>query len=323
MVCRQVKKRAVAVLALTLITMFLAAVAGGCMKNCDFAVSSADRENQGLEETKIKVVATIFPLADVAENVGGDLVEVVTLLPPGANPHVFEVTAEQMRECSGADLYIKVGAGLDDWADKLVSSAARSPAVVVASEGIDLLRAGEHNHGSHYGGGDPHVWLDPMLVKDKIAPHIARALIELRPESKDYFERNLKNYSLQLDRLDAAIRKKLSSLTSRKFVSLHSCWGYFARRYNLEEVATIEEYPGKEPSARWLAGVIDKVKKSGTAGAIFAGSQFNPKAAEVIAEETGLKVCTLDPIGRGSYIETMRCNVVAMCRVLGGSVSKQ
>src|SRR5512139_561685 len=115
----------------------------------------------------VRVVATIFPLADVVRQVGGDEVEVVTLLPPGASPHTFEPTPEQARQVATARVFVDVGAGLDGWAARLRAARTEPLIVVTATAGVTLLDGDHH-------GGDPHVWLDPVLVRD----HVVGAIVE-------------------------------------------------------------------------------------------------------------------------------------------------
>jgi zinc transport system substrate-binding protein len=132
----------------------------------------------------VRVVATIFPLADMVRQVGKDAVEVVTLLPPGASPHTFEPTPAQIRELAHAAVFVQVGAGLDAWAAKLLAANPGTIRVVTIADGLTLIGNAEA-HGSdgdpHRGephGGDPHVWLDPILVRDHAVPAITAALIQ-------------------------------------------------------------------------------------------------------------------------------------------------
>lgn len=306
---------------------------------------------------KTVVVATIFPLADVARNIGGDRVEVVTLLPGGASPHTFEPTPRQMQQVARAGVLIKVGAGLDDWADKLTEAAGNRALTVQVTEGLQLRPVGhlcaheggdaqahlpdqlcghdhEHPCAAHHPGedqhgpdhehlyGDPHVWLDPLLVRDEIAPRVAAALAAAAPEHADYFAANLDAFRTQLTALDEEIARRAERLVNRYFIAYHSAWGYFADRYGLVEVATVEEAPGKEPSPGWIVAVVELARKYG-AGAIFAEPQFSDRAAKVIAEEYGGRVLILDPLGdesipgRDGYVELMRYNIAVIESGLG------
>lgn len=294
-----------------------------------------------IKESKTQVVATIFPLADIARNIGGDKVKVITVIPAGASPHTFEVTPGQAKQFTGARVFIKVGAGLDTFADKLIEPADPGLTTVTVTEGVYLLESlheheGEHSaegeqfendvqhetkeEDHHHGNKDPHIWLDPVLVKEHIAPQIAAALAGVSPENAPYFQDNLRKYCAELDLLHEEIAEKTAKLPHRTFIALHSAWCYFSRRYGLEDIV-VEEFPGKEPSARWIAGVIDTARDKG-AKAILVEPQFSSKAAEVIAAEFGVPVLTVDPLGsentpgHDSYLNMMRSNLKVLEQAL-------
>ncbi len=279
-------------LSLTLCCLILT-VSAGC---------TAPEQKASGNEHGLKVAATIFPLADLARCVGGEKVEVITLLPPGASPHTFEVTPKQAKKLADVDIFIKIGAGVDDWVDNLISIAQGAPSVVTVSSGVELRR-----------NGDPHIWLDPVLVKEHIAPVIADEMCAVRPDQREHFTANLGTYTDELELLHREIKGHLDAISGKKIISLHSCWGYFCDRYEIEEIATIEESPGKEPSAAWIANVIGEAERNNIR-AVFAEPQLNPKAAETIANEFGGRVVFPDPIGgegiqgKDSYIELMQYN---------------
>lgn len=265
------------------------------------------------------VVATIPPLADVAGQLGGDLIEVEALLPPGASPHTFEPRPAQVRSIARAKLLVAVGAGLDEWALRLASDG--NAQVLFAAEAVERAGLGlpsgadEHGHGTA-GAIDPHVWLDPVAVRDAIAPALAEALIELLPEHAGSIRENLEAFQRQLDAVDQEVRALLDALPERAFISYHSAWGYFARRYGLREVASVAGFPGQEPSARWIASVVETARRHGVR-VIFAEPQLSPKAAQVIADEIGGEVLLLDPLGGGElsrYVDLIRFNASALAK---------
>jgi len=272
-------------------------------------------ETTGGSPGKIIVTATIFPLADMARIIGGSQVEVFTLLPPGASPHTFEPTPQQGRQVSQSDIFLEIGAGLDGWAGKLARAANPDILMVTVTEGLDLLPVlpGEHGHEEET-FEDPHVWLDPVLVERIIAPTICQAMSQSLPAQEDYFRENLRKFQGELAGLDRKIKDKTGSFSQKKFISFHATWRYFAHRYGLHEVASVAEYPGKEPSARWLASLTRQIQEEGIQ-AIFIEPQFNPRPAELLAEETGCLVYAHDPIGgeglegRASYLKLMEFNL--------------
>jgi len=261
---------------------------------------------------KIKVVVTIPPVADFAHEVGGNRVQVTNLLPPGASPHTFEPTPSQARAAAEANLVVRIGLDADHWIDGLLPSNV--PVITAAElERIELIYEGQsHEHE----GANPHVWLDPAYAK-LISSAIASEFAKLDTAGKAEYEKNLSGYLAELDSLDAGIRTAVKGFGSKAYVSFHPAWVYFARRYDLQRVAVIAESPGKEPTPRHLAEVIEAVRKSG-AKAVFAEPQLSPKAAQVIAQEAGVEVLFLDPLGRQkeSYVELMTRNLEALSEAM-------
>jgi zinc transport system substrate-binding protein len=260
---------------------------------------------------EVRVVASIFPVADIARRIGGDLAQVEVLLPSGASPHTFDPTPRDVRMLSDADVFFAIGLGLEHWAEDLVVATIGDQRRVVVSDGITLI------------GGDPpnpHVWLDPLRAK-AIASSIARAYASLRPGEGGAFAAREQRYRDQLDSLHAWILSRTEDLTCRRFLAFHPAWVYFAERYGLQQVAVVEEFPGKEPSPRHLAHLV-KLAREAAVSALFAEPQLSARAAETLAREVGIGVAVIDPLGgaglpgRDSYIGLMRWNTDAMVRAL-------
>jgi len=318
--------RQTTVIMLTILFMWLLA-------GCD----AGDDPAPGEEQPAIKVVATIYPLADIAEQLGGDKVEVTYLLPAGASPHTYEPTVEQARKIDQADLFLHVGADLDNWALKLTDAAGEDLLIADISEHVSLIEAAEyerledepdeHNHNNDnccghghndndhdHGPGDPHYWLDPIIVRDSVLPAIHEKYVRLFPDHEDYFDQSYEEYGQELTALHEGIEDTVSGFNRRSFIAFHSAWQYFARRYELEELAVIARFPGQEPSAGWVAELVELIKTENI-GAIFTEPQFSPELAERIAEESGTEVFVVDPLGgegledRESYLEMMKYNL--------------
>ncbi|HVN87008.1 MAG TPA: metal ABC transporter substrate-binding protein [Candidatus Binatia bacterium] len=265
---------------------------------------AASRPATGFATT---VVATVFPLADIVRQIADERVQVETLLPAGANPHTFEPTPEQLRMIAGAELFIRVGAGLDDWVVGLLHGSNTPAPVLSITDGIALLGPADSPH------GDPHVWLDPILVRDHIVPSIVRALTQAVPAQQVAFERNAAMFADQLTELDREINTVLQPLEHRGFVAVHPAWRYFARRYRLEEVAVVEASPGREPTAQSIAAIVERARRRDVR-AVLTEPQVHGRTAAAIAREIGAEVVTVDPLGgprvpgRESYVALMRYN---------------
>lgn len=281
------------VLAFVLVLSILVSITG-CGKS----------ESQG----KIKVAASIVPIGDFCERVGGDLVEVETMVPPGASPHTFEPTSSQVRFLSDASVFVYNGLGLEKWITDMVRKVGGEGLVEVEASAnipssdlieVDGEREGEENGERDRGNGvyDPHVWLDPNLAALQVEA-IRDGFIDADPENEKKYRRNTDEYLGELEKLDEYVRGETSTFTKKKFVSFHPAFTYYASRYGLEQVEVIEELPGKEPSAHEIADIIDAMKEQGVQ-VIFTEPQFSPRAAEAIAAESGADVVlrALDPLG--------------------------
>lgn len=268
----------------------------------------------GQSSGKVKVVASIVPLADFARNVGGDFVEVKAIIPPGATAHTFEPTSGQMKSLSMAKVFVMNGLELERWATDVVRKVG-SPGLVTVVAADAVPRSRLLKTAGLY---DPHVWLDPSLAVYEVEA-IRDGLIEADPSHEDAYRRNAADYVKKLETLDGEIKTITAKFSRKDFVSFHPAWTYFAARYGLRQAGVVEELPGKEPSARDIARLVDKIKALGIE-VVFAEPQFSDKAAVVIAQEAGSGVIVkkLDPLGNPhdpdvrDYIELMRHDVVMM-----------
>jgi zinc transport system substrate-binding protein len=259
-----------------------------------------------LSDDDLLVVASILPLADFARQVGGERIQVETLVPASASPHTYELTPAQLKAISRASLLVLNGVGLEYWADDIVSAANNPDLVTVnTSEGLIIIASDEDGT-----GGNPHVWLSPLNAVHQVEM-IRDALILADPTGRSEYITNAERYIGELRSLDQEIRQAVSTFSSREFIAFHAAWMYFAHDYGLKQAAVIETTPGKEPSPAEIAKIVNTSRAIG-AKAIFAEPQFSSKAAEVIAEESGAQVLFLNPLGippEYRYIELMCYNL--------------
>lgn len=251
--------------------------------------SSQNETAQG----QIKIAATIAPQEELIKSVGGDRVQITVMVPPGAEPHTFEPTPQQVRQLADADIYVKNGAGLEFWLDKLLS-VNKEMTILDSSQGIDLIGEG----GAEV---DPHTWLSLRNAAIQVR-NICAGLIELDPDNAGNYIRNRDDYLQRLTMLDAELNQTFASKNKKIFIVHHPAWTYFARDYGLEQVPLMENET--EPGPRYLARVID-LGRANNISTIFAEPEFNLKAAEVIAKEMNAQVVIIDPLA-GDYLENMR-----------------
>jgi zinc transport system substrate-binding protein len=284
---------------------------------------------------KLQVIASIFPVADMARQVGGDDVEVTTVVPAGASPHTFELKPSLVKTFASARVFLMIGAGLEFWADQLVQSSGQQLKPVVLSDGITLIRSADPHHqesareASHesnksghskhthsHDSGNPHIWLDPHLAKIMVT-RIQEAFSSADPARADAYETRAEAYLGRLDALDHTIADAVKQFKSREIISFHPSWDYFAARYGLIPAGVIEKTPGRNPTPKEIAELVSRIK-SYHIRAVFAEPQFSPKVADVIAREAGVNVLILDPLGgetlpgRNTYIGLMTYNFQIM-----------
>ena len=248
---------------------------------------------------KIGVMVTVLPQVEFVNAVGGEKVDVTAMVPPGANPHTYEVTPAQMAKLSKAKMYAKVGSPLEfelTWLDKLVAQN-HDMLLVDCGQGIALMEGADPDEP----GIDAHTWTSPGNVKTMVS-NISAGLSQISPADRQYFEKNRDLYVEKLDALDADIRSSLTGIGSRTFIVYHPAWGYFAREYGLKQLGI--ERDGKEPQAAYMARLISEARESNVK-VIFVSPQFDTRSAEAIAREIGGRVVSIDPEGR-DYLDNMR-----------------
>ena len=252
---------------------------------------------------RVGVVVTILPQAEFVENVGGEKVRVTVMVPPGASPHTYEPTPSQMTALAKAEMYAKVGSGVEFelvWMDKLLATNP-DMLVVDCSRGIELQEMVAEDEHEYSEREDPHIWMSPANAQIMVR-NICAGLIETDPENRRYYEQNRDNYLAQLAEIDREIIDSLAGVENQRFMVYHPAFGYFAREYGLTMIPIEKE--GKEPTAAGLAHLIEQAKAHDIR-VIFAEPQFDPKSAEVIAEAIGGRVVLIDALAK-DYIGNLR-----------------
>jgi zinc transport system substrate-binding protein len=262
----------------------------------------------------LRVAASIFPLGNIAQEIGGDAVHVDVLLPAGATPHGYEPTPVQAEMLASADLLLVVGMGADPWAQ--ASAAASGNAKLATLAFADVIDPATIPGGLR---GDPHLWLDPVLVR-QYAAALARRLIELRPDHADSVRARGLRYDGELAALDRAYREEIGALRERKFIALHAAFTYIAARYGLTQVSIFDAHM-HEPGPRAMEHVLEAVREEGVR-AVFREPQMPATNIAWLSEETGVRIGLLDPMGNphgegyDSYLAIMRSNLAELVRAM-------
>jgi zinc transport system substrate-binding protein len=173
---------------------------------------------------KIKVVASFYPIFEFVKKVGGDKVEVSSLIPVGIEPHDYEPTIQQVHNAETADMLVFNGAGFEGQWIKNINTKF----VVDTSKGLNLTGSMDEHAGNEHGGAllDPHIWLDPLLAKQQVEK-IRDGLIKVDPANAAYYNENAKSFITELDNLDTSIRSELSNCEKKDFITFHRAFGYF------------------------------------------------------------------------------------------------
>ncbi|WP_169942893.1 zinc ABC transporter substrate-binding protein [Campylobacter sp. RM15925] len=257
------------------------------------------------------VSVSILPQEFFVKQIAGDTVEVNTMVSLGTDPHTYEPKPKQMKSLENSKLYFAIGIEFEEvWLPKFQQSFPKLK-FIFTQKGIERVAMQEHEHEGHahdkkehchehngkvhchsHDGLDPHIWLDPVLVKTQ-AKNILNGLVRVFPEHKELYNANYEKFLVKLDELDKFIKDKLANLKNREFIVYHPSWGYFAKRYDLEQISI--EVEGKEPKPAELANLIKEAKEHGVK-VIFVAPQFSKKSANLIAKETGAKVVEIDQL---------------------------
>jgi zinc/manganese transport system substrate-binding protein len=235
------------------------------------------------EAKTLNVVASFGVLADVVKNVGGDSVNVVSLVPTGGDPHEFEPTPTDAKNISGADLVFVSGFGFEGWIDRLVEASGYKGKPVVASEDISTRKMDEDGKTIT----DPHVWNSAANVGIWIT-NIEKALAKADPEDSAAFRANAEHYAKEVADLDAYAKKAISAVPKdrRKVLTSHDALGYFGREYGVKFLSPVGISTEAEASAGDVAKLIDQIKQEHVKVYFFENSN-DPRLVRQIADATG------------------------------------
>ncbi|MBX3523557.1 MAG: metal ABC transporter substrate-binding protein [Xanthobacteraceae bacterium] len=246
-------------------------------------------------QQKVRVLASFSILADVVREIGGERVEVASLIGPNTDTHGFQPAPAHAKAVARAKLVVLNGLGFEGWADRLVKSANYKGARLIASKGVKALSAETEGHGhdhqhKHSDRFDPHAWQDVANMKI-YAANIRDALIAADPAGKDVYAKNADAYLKKLEALDAEVRQLFSGFSKqeRRVITSHDAFHYFGDAYGIEFLAVQGAGDETEPSARDIAQLIQQIKKE-SVKAIFVESISNARVIEQIARETGAKL---------------------------------
>ncbi|MDQ7842980.1 MAG: zinc ABC transporter substrate-binding protein [Armatimonadota bacterium] len=245
-------------------------------------VAAGCAPRQAAPSGRVAVAATIYPVAEFARRVGGERVEVREIVPPGVEPHDYEPAPQDLVTLHRSRVFVYNGAGFEPWVGRTLPGLPPSVVAVDGSAGLPLRR------------GDPHLWLDPVLAQAQ-AERLRDGLIRADPDGRAHYERGARKLIADLAALDRRYAQTLGRCARREFVTAHDAFGYLAARYGLQQVPVTGIDPEAEPTPARLRQIIATIRRTG-ATAVFTESFLNPRVAETLARETGVRVLVLDPL---------------------------
>ncbi|MFE7629673.1 metal ABC transporter substrate-binding protein [Kocuria sp. NPDC057446] len=323
------------------LTVPLSLTAALALASC--ASGSADPSATGTGDAgeALSVQASFYPLQYVTERVGGDLVQVESLTPAGAEPHDLELSPAAVDTLRTADAVVYLS-GFQPAVDDAVAqtspehvldamhagveggeahsaeehaAAEEAHSAEASADGSHAEGDHDHDHGHDHGGEDPHFWLDPERLA-AVATEVAHELAEVDPDNAGTYESNAEQLTTELTALDEEFADGLATCERSTIVVSHEAYGYLTDKYDLEQVGIAGLDPDTEPSPARLAEIGEVVETEGVT-TVFSESLVNPKVAETLAAEHGIETAVLDPVENQSdenadYQQVMRDNLEAL-----------
>ncbi|MGZ5875952.1 MAG: metal ABC transporter substrate-binding protein [Bradyrhizobium sp.] len=267
-------------------------------------------------QDRLNVVASFSILGDFVKNVGGERVDVTTLVGPDGDVHVYTPAPADARKVADAKLLVINGLGLEGWLPRLLQASGGKAPILTATKGIAPLKLGSD--------ADPHAWQSVANAKKYVA-NIRDALIAADPADAEVFRKDAETYLAKLDALDGEVRRAVKQIPERrrKVISTHDAFGYFASTYGIQFIAPLGVSTESEASARDIAGIVAQIKAE-KIPAVFLENISDPRLIRRISAETGARVggtlfsdsLTSEKGDAPTYIDMVRHNIKALTTAL-------
>ncbi len=264
----------------------------------------------GADTPRLHVLATFAPIASLTKSVAGDAADVEVLLPPNVGPHDYAFSPADLKKIARADVIVSNGLGLEEWLEKMLSSGMKAGALnLVASKGIQTIGTPPN----------PHVWLDPILAIQEIEA-IRNGLKSKDAANAPAYEQNAASAIARLRKLDEDIRAATARLPDRRMLPFHDTFPYFAARYGFEVVGVFEEFPGKEPTPKYVKRLRDTIAQK-KVRVLFSEPQYSPQILRSLSDDLKVPIVVIDPMETGDatagfYEEVMRRNLQSLVNAL-------
>jgi zinc/manganese transport system substrate-binding protein len=280
----------------------------------------------GPAAAKVRVAASLNDLASIASSVGGDQIEVFAIARPGADAHRVEALPSYMVKVSRAQLYLKVGLGLDQWADAIIDGSRNEKLKQVdCSRGVHVLEVPtgrvDASMGDVHPNGNPHYWLDPRNG-GPIARNIAEALAQADPPHAADYRARAEAFAKEADAAWQRDKQLAAALPRKVIFTYHRSWSYFAEAFGFEVAATAEPVPGIPPTARHLAELV-AIAKSRQVALLLQEPYFSSDAGRFLARETGVRTVVATPCCDSAAPGSFLAHFDSVLRSMTDAVNRQ
>ncbi len=283
-----------------------------CLASILSLTSCSSKKTTDQASEKVKVSVTFDALSEFVEAVGGDEVEVSTIIPVGTEPHDFEPKAQDLVGLSSAQVFVYNGLGMESWVEDTIAAVNNKSLIVVdASKDVTPITNVDEEEISEHGQYDPHIWLSLKCAETEVVS-IKDALVKVDPTNKDYYEANCTDYTSKLESLYNEYAEKFGTLSNMTFVTGHAAFGYLCRDFGLTQKSVEDVFAEGEPSAQQLTELVNYCNESGVT-TVFAEEMASPEVSATLASEVGARVETIYTIESAednmSYLERMESNL--------------
>lgn len=274
------------------------------------------------DNNKIEVMTSIYPIEQFAKIIGGNKVNVRTMVPDGAEPHDFEPKAKDIVKLNESDLFIYNGLQMENWVDKVIKNIENKNLVIVnSSKNANVIANTEDEHeeghehvdhsGHNHGQEDPHIWLG-LDEATKQCALIRDALVKIDPKNKSYYEGNYNNFATELKNLKEEYKEKFDSKNKKDFITGHAAFAYLCRDFGLEQRSLEGVFGEGEVTPKQLKNLVEYCKVNNIK-TVFMPETASEKLSQTLANEVGAKVVKISSLetnssGKG-YLDTMKSNL--------------
>ncbi|WNR47082.1 metal ABC transporter substrate-binding protein [Paenibacillus roseipurpureus] len=254
-------------------------------------ISGCRKTKAGLVEGKVNVVTSFYPLYDFTKKIGGDYVNVINLVPAGVEPHDWSPKSRDIKNMTGAQVFVYQGAGFEGWVKDFLGSLSKQSTVdvVEASKGVNFIYTDEKKEEF-----DPHAWLSPLNAR-QMANNIKTALVKADPAHKDVYEQNYQNYASQLTELDGRYTTALAQTSKKEIAVSHHAFAYLCKDYGLTQMSIMGLSPDAEPTSQDLKK-INAFIKDHQLKYIFFEELVSDKLAKTLAKDANVNTLVLNPL---------------------------